>query len=630
MAIEEFGESLLSDKRKRAEKQAKREKRETLILGAAKIGLDLYGDSLKKKVENFASNQELWSNRVKYNNTLGVAQTLLKDTEPMDTYIGGERGWVLDNLANPLITKQLATLVPEEQYGKDSLGSFTAIEAERVVDGYTDEQGNKVEGILAKLQKARSAARNLRSIEDYDVMVELNNNNPKSIAEAVMNRFKGKDADSLQQEAINNIKNNKFSTDAESTNVLMQAFYNGASVKDSEKLAERFQQAIKEGKISRVSDRVIETQQVQLPTAVGGVTVPATIITYEKPDGSQYSVTKRVSETGKQPVKTQTQQVETTRTDIFGQTSTVKEIVVIDLETGQAVASQQDTTAKPINKIPDKILLDVPSNVAENIRVTVGTVSSNIPVTENKTGNDIITEYANNGDNPENIKKLVENSVINLTANLVATTNQRIDFSTASNIATAVAVSETKRALSEDSFFGSVNTDIKKASPQAGFDTPNFITIIEGMALLQGTSNAVPANKIEEITTALFEAHINTDVSHPYEKKIANKMVADFFNVDPNIRQEILTSNKFVTFTKNIPIKIIENKEDKEISLYSYLTDLNKKVMKREIDIGVLKETREVLNYLGLPSLEELNAEGGRLRVQLMKEEEARRKKAGL
>lgn len=630
MAIEEFGESLLSDKRKRAEKQAKREKRETLILGAAKIGLDLYGDSLKKKVENFASNQELWSNRVKYNNTLGVAQTLLKDTEPMDTYIGGERGWVLDNLANPLITKQLATLVPEEQYGKDSLGSFTAIEAERVVDGYTDEQGNKVEGILAKLQKARSAARNLRSIEDYDVMVELNNNNPKSIAEAVMNRFKGKDADSLQQEAINNIKNNKFSTDAESTNVLMQAFYNGASVKDSEKLAERFQQAIKEGKISRVSDRVIETQQVQLPTAVGGVTVPATIITYEKPDGSQYSVTKRVSETGKQPVKTQTQQVETTRTDIFGQTSTVKEIVVIDLETGQAVASQQDTKTKPINKIPDKILLDVPSNVAENIRVTVGTVSSNIPVTENKTGNDIITEYANNGDNPENIKKLVENSVINLTANLVATTNQRIDFSTASNIATAVAVSETKRALSEDSFFGSVNTDIKKASPQAGFDTPNFITIIEGMALLQGTSNAVPANKVEEITTALFEAHINTDVSHPYEKKIANKMVADFFNVDPNIRQEILTSNKFVTFTKNIPIKIIENKEDKEISLYSYLTDLNKKVMKREIDIGVLKETREVLNYLGLPSLEELNAEGGRLRVQLMKEEEARRKKAGL
>ena len=627
MAIEEFGESLLSDKRKRAEKQAKREKRETLILGAAKIGLDLYGDSLKKKAEKFASNQELWSNRVKYNNTLGVAQTLLKDTEPMDTYIGGERGWVLDNLANPLITKQLAKLVPVEEYGEKSLGSFTDIEAERVVDGYTDEQGNKVEGILAKLQKARSAARNLKSIENYDAMVELNNNNPKSIAEAVMNRFKGKDADSLQQEAINNIKNNKFSTDAEAANVLMQAFYNGASVKDSENLAERFQQAIKEGRISSLSDKLINTQQVQLPTAVGGVTVLGIIKTYQKPDGSQYSVTTRVSETGKEPVNRQTRQEESTVTDIFGQTSTVKGTVVRNLDSGEVVQAIQDTKTKPTNRGWDKILLNVPSNVAENIRVTVGTVSSNIPVTENKTGNDIITEYANNGDNPENIKKLVENSVINLTANLVATTNERIDFSTASNIATAVAVSEAKRALSEDSFFKSVNTDIKKASPQAGFDTPNFITIIEGMALLQGTSNAVPANKVEEIITELFEAHINTDVSHPYEKKIANKMVADFFNVDPNIRQEILTSNKFVTFTKNMPIKI----DNKEISLYSFLIDTHKKVMKKEIDIGVLKETNAVLNYLGWPSLEELNAEGGRLRVQLRKEkEEARRKKAGL
>lgn len=626
MAIEEFGESLLSDKRKRAEKQAKREKRETLILGAAKIGLDLYGDSLKKKAEKFASNQELWSNRVKYNNTLGVAQTLLKETETMDNYIGGERGWVLDNLANPLITKQLAKLVPEEQYGKDSLGSFTDIEAERVVDGYTDEQGNKVEGILARLQKARSAARNLKSIEDYDAMVELNNNNPKSIAEAVMNRFKGKDADSLQQEAINYIKNNKFSTDAESANVLMQAFYDGASVKDSERLAERFQQAIKEGRISRLSDKVIKTEQVQLPTAVGGVTVPATITTYEKPDGSQYSVIKRVSETGKEPVNRQTRQEESTVTDIFGQTSTVKGTVVRDLDSGEVVQAVQDTKTKPTNTSWDKILLNVPSNVAENIRVTVGTVSSNIPVTENKTGNDIITEYANNGDNPENIKKLVENSVINLTANLVATTNERIDFSTASNIATAVAVSEAKRALSGDNFFRNVNRDIQKASPQAGFDTPNFITIIEGMALLQGTSNAVPANKVEEIITELFEAHINTDVSHPYEKKIANKIVADFFNVDPNTRQEILTSNKFVTFTKNMPIKI----EDKEISFHSFLIDTHKKVMKKEIDIGVLKETNAVLNYLGWPSLEELNAEGGRLRVQLRKEEEARRKKAGL
>jgi hypothetical protein len=67
-----------------------------------------------------------------------------------------------------------------------------------------------------------------------------------------------------------------------------------------------------------------------------------------------------------------------------------------------------------MNKIP----LDVPDFIAESITRTISTVSSNIQATEDKTGNDIITEYVNNGDDPEGTKNLVETSIINLTANL--------------------------------------------------------------------------------------------------------------------------------------------------------------------------------------------------------------------
>lgn len=607
MAIEQFGESLLASKRDRE----KKEKRSTLLLGAAKIGIDLYGNSIKKKAEEFATNEQVWSNRVKYKNTLDKSQVLLTTLQGSENYGGGQRQWVIDNIAAPKVNEQLARVIPEEIYGKDSLGSYTQEQAERMVDGYEEEDGTKVKGMLELLKEAQTAAQNLKGIDDYDAMVQINNNTPKSVADAAYQRLFGKkDAGALQQEAINKIVDSKFSKNAETAQVAMDAFYGGATVKDSEKLAEKFQRAVDEGRILKLSDKVVKTEQVQLPTAIQGITVPAIMTTYEKPNGKQYSETKRISEEGKPVVTTQTKEIETTRTDIFGQTSTVKEFAVVNLDTGEIKAAVPNTQLTPTvtsNKIPR----NVPTFISESITSTISTVSSNIQATKDKTGNNIITEYVNNGDDPEGTKKLVETSIINLTANLVATTNQEIDFSIASNIATAVAVSEARRALTDNSFFGSVNEDIKKASPQAGFDTPNFITIIEGMALLKGTSNAIPNKEVEKITTALFNAHVNMDVSHPYENKTSSKMVADFFNIDTNIRQEILTSNNFAAFTQDMPIKI----DNKEISLYSFLIDTHKKVIKEELKLGVLKETNAVLNYLGSPtappsqnpSLEELN-----------------------
>jgi hypothetical protein len=595
MAIEQFGESLLASKRDRE----KKEKRSTLLLGAAKIGIDLYGNSIKKKAEEFASNAQVWSNRVKYKNALDNSQVLLTTLQGSENYGGGQRQWVIDNIAAPKVKEKLASLVPEELYGEDSLGSYTQQQAERMVDGYEEEDGTKVKGMLELLKEAQTAAQNLKGIDDYDAMVQINNNTPKSVADAAYQRLFGKkDAEALQQEAINKIVNSKFSKNAAAAQVAMDAFYGGATVKDSEKLAERFQQAVDEGRILKRPDKVVKTEQVQLPTAIEGTTVPATMTTYERPNGTQYSETKRISEEGKSVVTTQTKVIETTRTDRFGQTSTAKELVVVNLDTGEISAAVPNTQQKPTVTSNNKIPLDVPDFIAESIIRTISTVSSNIQATEDKTGNNIITEYVNNGDDPEGTKKLVETSIINLTVNLRDTTNQEIDFSTASNIATAVAVSDARRALTDNSFFGSVNEDIKKASPQAGFDTPNFITIIEGMALLKGTSNAIPNKEVEKITTALFNAHVNMDVPHPYENKTSKKMIADFFAIDTNIRQEILTSNNFAAFTQDMPIKI----DNKEISLYSFLIDTHKKVMKEELRLGVLKETNAVLNYLGSPT----------------------------
>jgi hypothetical protein len=247
MAIEQFGESLLASKRDRE----KKEKRSTLLLGAAKIGIDLYGNSIKKKAEEFASNAQVWSNRVKYKNALDNSQVLLTTLQGSENYGGGQRQWVIDNIARPKVNEQLARVVPEELYGEDSLGSYTQEQAERMVDGYEEEDGTKVKGMLELLKEAQTAAQNLKGIDDYDAMVQINNNTPKSVADAAYQRLFGKkDAEALQQEAINKIVNSKFSKNAAAAQVAMDAFYGGATVKDSEALAANFAKAVEAGKVS--------------------------------------------------------------------------------------------------------------------------------------------------------------------------------------------------------------------------------------------------------------------------------------------------------------------------------------------------------------------------------------------
>ena len=594
MAIEEFGESLLSDKRKRAEKQAKREKRETLILGAAKIGLDLYGYSLKKKAEKFASNQELWSNRVKYNNTLGVAKTLLKDTEPMDTYIGGERGWVLDNLANPLITKQLATLVPEEQYGKDSLGSFTAIEAERVVDGYTDEQGNEVEGILAKLQKARSAARNLRSIEDYDAMVELNNNNPKSIAEAVMNRFKGKDADSLQQEAINNIKNNKFSTDAEAANVLMQAFYNGASVKDSERLAERFQQAIEEGTVKEKAT-VQSKKGARIYSAIQGAEIDVIEVTSTDAKGNTEISYESVE--GGLPLKRFFEEEETV-VDIFKVKTTRKVYVMRNLITGEKVASTPDSTTEQTDAYPDNsvALLNLNKEYVANVKSNVSLVTSDI-ILDGTAGNEILSAFTADAGDPEAAAKNIVDQIALAGANLTTVTDEAITLTTAGTISMAIAVNEANRA-------NRANDTLGKANPKTMFGKPNALLVLEGIATLQNTGNELSKTEAEKAANAILAAHSSMDVMDKDTQKRTTQLLADFKNIDPNVRHSIIMGDAVSKFTGNIALE--------EGTLHELLVETHRNILQNEIATGTLIPDEEIENFLvPAPSLTTVNAAAG-------------------
>ena len=66
MAIESFGESLLSKQRKRQEKQRRKEERSAALQLAGTVGIGLYRQNLLKKQQNFFNGQEARNLKIAY------------------------------------------------------------------------------------------------------------------------------------------------------------------------------------------------------------------------------------------------------------------------------------------------------------------------------------------------------------------------------------------------------------------------------------------------------------------------------------------------------------------------------------------------------------------------------------
>jgi hypothetical protein len=417
---------------------------------------------------------------------LDNSQVLLTTLQGSENYGGGQRQWVIDNIARPKVNEQLARVVPEELYGEDSLGSYTQEQAERMVDGYEEEDGTKVKGMLELLKEAQTAAQNLKGIDDYDAMVQINNNTPKSVADAAYQRLFGKkDAEALQQEAINKIVNSKFSKNAAAAQVAMDAFYGGATVKDSEALAANFAAAVEAGKVkekpakvekrvtsreSAISGQKMDVIEITTTDVRGNVT-----ITHEYLDGTEPTVVMSETRTSR---------------DVFNRSVEEKVNVVRNLVTGKEINSAPDTTAEPIINYEDtsQAMLNLPTDYVKNVGDQIGTTTNEMSV-DGKIGTDILEKYINQYNNPEAARQNLVNQIALTGANIATVTNGAIPLSTGGDIAMAIAVNEAYRAQSPK---GSLN----KASTRT-MNKPNAILIIEAIATLEGTPNALNPRQIQ-------------------------------------------------------------------------------------------------------------------------------------
>lgn len=592
MAIEQFGESLLAGKRDKEKKERRRATRDTLILGTAKIGLDLYGKSIEKKAQEFATNEKVWSNRVKYKETLDKAQTMLTTLQGADNYAGGIRQWTIDNIAEPEMRKKLNQLVPEDQYGTDSLGSYTRQKAEQMVDGYVAEDGTKVEGILSRLQKARTLASELQGMDNYDAMVEINNNTPKSIADSVYQKVFGKkDAGALQQEALNNVINSKFSKNAEAAQIAMDAFYGGATVKDSELLAADFAKAVEEEKVKEKAT-VQSKKGARLYSAIQGSEIDVIEVTSTDAKGGTKITYEAVE--GGLPLKRLFEEEETV-VDIFKVETKRKVYVMRDLITGEKVASTPNSTTKKVTQYPDNsvALLKLPKDYVANVGANVSSVAKDI-ILNGKAGNKILSDFTADAGDPEAAAKNMVDQIALAGANLTGVTDEAITLTTAGTISMAIAVNEANRAnIAKDT--------LGKANPKTMFGKPNAILVLEGIATLQNTGNELSKTEAENAASAILSTHSSMDVMDKDTQKRTTQLLADFKNIDPNVRHSIIMGDAVSKFTGNIALE--------EGTLHELLVQTHRNILENEIANGTLIPDEEIENFLAsVPTLATVNA----------------------
>lgn len=223
MAIQQFGESLLTDIRKRKEDERRRlqkqqERDAFLGLGvglAAKIGNEM----LANKAVDFFKQEPVWNAGLAQKKARTYSADILNIESQMSEQ-GGEMGWTLKNM-DPQFEAYLQRNLPDAATGK--AGIYEEWKEQRKQEMAQDWLDNEY-------RPALELARKVASADDYEAMVALNakkaapSNLGAFITRAGANFLGGKSQQEIDVEAIDAITSGRMAQNAEKLNTFMQSY----------------------------------------------------------------------------------------------------------------------------------------------------------------------------------------------------------------------------------------------------------------------------------------------------------------------------------------------------------------------------------------------------------------------
>jgi hypothetical protein len=273
MAIEQLGESLLSQKRKRDEDQARklrrREERNALLGLAGTVGIGLYRQNLKNKQQDFFNSEAIRSEKalIAAGERNYAQATAIRDQQ--EAFAGSTDEFLLQNYAIPKAQAEVYGAIDETTRSKDSLQAEIRKLAlpmleDREVDGKT------VLGLRNLYSNLTSSLDRIGEGSSKAYEEHLHTLLPQSAAEGLFQKFTSstplETRDEIRQRYVDN---------ANAMTAATSAFRMGLSNTDAERLAEQAKKIperppviLERGKRGEETI-VLRGQSLKLPTETG-------------------------------------------------------------------------------------------------------------------------------------------------------------------------------------------------------------------------------------------------------------------------------------------------------------------------------------------------------------------------
>ena len=214
MAIEQFGESLLSSQRARQEKlasqQRKQERKEVLIGLGVKGAMSLANTALKDKAESFLQNEKVLAARSQYKAGINTASTIL-DEQKKIAESGQSAYQYFEEQIRPLYKEKAMEYAPPEVSGDERLfEQFLSTNLKSIVEQRVEQhnEGLKIAGTMGDM-----------ATFDAELLKKVKSARPVNIVDyasrAALNFFKGKSSVETEADVLSAIENSKFGKNAE-------------------------------------------------------------------------------------------------------------------------------------------------------------------------------------------------------------------------------------------------------------------------------------------------------------------------------------------------------------------------------------------------------------------------------
>jgi hypothetical protein len=214
MAIEQFGESLLSSQRARQEKlasqQRKQERKEALIGLGVKGAMSLANTALKDKAESFLQNEKVLAARSQYKAGINTASTIL-DEQKKIAESGQSAYQYFEDQLRPWYKEKALEYAPPEISGDERLfEQFLSTNLKSIVEQRVEQHNAGVQ-LAGRMEDI--------STFDADLLKKVKSARPVNIVDyasrAALNFFKGKSSVETEADVLSAIENSKFGKNAE-------------------------------------------------------------------------------------------------------------------------------------------------------------------------------------------------------------------------------------------------------------------------------------------------------------------------------------------------------------------------------------------------------------------------------